>query len=52
MRTTMLARQRDHVGQRTLCIFRHGEHYHVAQMPRPRQLLPLEESAYEGYEDA
>ena len=52
MRTVILARQRDGAGQRTLCIARLHGHYHVALIPRPGQLLPLDDGAYEAYEAA
>jgi hypothetical protein len=50
MRTTMLARQRDQAGKWTLCIVRHAERSHVAVIPRPGQLLPLDDGAYDVYE--
>jgi hypothetical protein len=52
MQTTILARQRDQAGKRTLCIFRHAEHYHVAVIPRPGQLLPFDDGVYDAYEAA
>jgi len=52
MRMMILARQRDQAGKRTLCIIRHAERYHVALIPRPGQLVPLDDGAYDAYEAA
>jgi hypothetical protein len=52
MRMMILARQRDQAGKRTLCIVRHAERYHVALIPRPGQLVPLDDGAYDAYEAA
>ena len=48
MRMMILARQRDQADKRTLCIVRHAERSHVALIPRPGQLVPLDDGAYEA----
>jgi hypothetical protein len=52
MQTTILARQRDQAGQRTLCMLREAGRYQVAVIPRPGQLLPFDDGVYDAYEAA
>jgi hypothetical protein len=52
MRMTILARQRDQAGKRTLCMLREAGRYQVAVIPRPGQLVPLDDGAYDAYEAA
>ena len=52
MQRTIVARKRDHVGKRTVCIVRHATGYQVAVLRRFGTFFPLEASIYHAYEAA